>query len=413
MRIVHFTWEFPPLIYGGLGTFASELALQQKKKGNNVSVYSLNKENEYDSYSDWKGIDVYRPKTIDLDDVFYLFSDRELKSWGSNFGFFSDVINYNVTSAIKSIERIKDRKNVFFDIVDVHDWLGVLSGIALKKELDIPLIFHIHSTEVGRSLGRGSHIIKDIEFEGGQVADGIITVSHAMKDELEKLGFPSEKINVCWNGIDPKKYKIENVSIDDIRKLKERYGIDPKENLLFFIGRLVSVKGIDKLVKAMPMVLDENPDTKLLILGIGDMLDDLKRLAEDLDVRKNIIFRDEFVDEEERIIHYAASDVVVLPSIYEPFGIVCTEAMSMSKPVVVGARGTNGFREQVIPKGEKQNGFHVDGSSPSDIAWGINEVLSFSDKGKKLGLNGRKRVEKLFSWEKVAQRTEEIYKKYL
>ena len=67
-------------------------------------------------------------------------------------------------------------------------------------------------------------------------------------------------------------------------------------------------------------------------------------------MEKNIILRNEFVDENERILHYAAADVVILPSLYEPFGIVCTEAMSMAKPVVVGAQGTNGFREQIIPK---------------------------------------------------------------
>ena len=271
----------------------------------------------------------------------------------------------------------------------------------------------MHSTEVGRSIGGGSNTIKNIEYDGGQTADCVITVSYAMKDELEKLGFPSEKIRVCWNGVDPSKYDPDKISDKDKLKLRRGYGIDDSENMLFFVGRLVTVKGVDNLVRAMPDVLQDFPNTKLVILGIGDMEDDLKSMAENMGIKDNVVFRTEFISEPERILHYAAADCVILPSIYEPFGIVCTESMSMAKPTVVGARGTNGFREQIIPDGEDHCGFHVNPHEPSDIAWGIKQVLQDKKYAQLMGEKARKRVLDTFTWESVAKRTLDIYKEFI
>ncbi len=101
----------------------------------------------------------------------------------------------------------------------------------------------------------------------------------------------------------------------------------------------------------MPLVLAEYPKAKLVILGKGEEQQDITELADLSGISKNVEYRPEFVSEEERIMHYAASDLCVFPSIYEPFGIVSLEAMSMEKPVVVGAKGVVGFREQVVPAG--------------------------------------------------------------
>ena len=413
MNIAHITWEFPPVIYGGLGTFASEITQRQVKQGDRVAVFTLNANNDLKIYEQWRGVDVYRPKMLNLTDVYRLFSDPELKSWGSNFKFFADVINYNTMSAELIVNKLAGEKGQRFDVIDAHDWLGVLAGITIKKELNVPLMFHIHSTEIGRSHGRGSHTVKDIEFEGGQIADGIITVSYSMKDELEKLGFPAHRIHVCWNGVDTDKYNPGNVDETERKQLRKKYDIDDNENMLFFVGRLVTVKGVDNLIRAMPKVLDEFPNTKLVILGVGEMIDELKKMTEKLGVAHHVVFRCEFISEYERIVHYAASDLVVLPSIYEPFGIVCTEAMSMGKPTVVGAKGTSGFREQIIPYGEKQCGIHVNGFDPDDIAWGISQVLNLEDKGKKMGENARERAVEEFNWDKVVEKTNKIYKRYV
>lgn len=413
MKIVHFSWEFPPVIYGGLGTFATEITKKQVEFDHQVTVFSLNRENALVTTDQVNGVEVYRPKMLDMSKPFYLCVDQGLRSWGSYFKFFADVLSYNIMSSSQFVNVLVRKNARKFDIIDSHDWLGIMAGMVAKKELSLPLIFHVHSTEVGRSVGRGSHTIKDIEYEGGQEADCVITVSNAMADELLKLGFPQDKIRPCWNGVDPLKYDPAKVTTDSRLALRRSYGVQDHEALLFFIGRLVTVKGVDKLVRAMPLVVKDFPDTKLLILGVGDMQQEIQSIIDELGIRDKVIMRNEFVSEEERIRHYAASDIVVLPSLYEPFGIVCTEALSMEKPTVVGARGTNGMREQVVPTGEKQCGIHVNPFDPKDIAWGIVQVLQLSDKGILWGKNGRQRVLQEFSWDAVTKRTLAIYKEFL
>jgi glycosyltransferase involved in cell wall biosynthesis len=413
MKIVHFSWEYPPVIYGGLGTFATEISKKQVEMDHDVTVFTLNRENALPTSDRINGVDVYRPKTLDMSKPFYLCADHELRSWGPYFKFFADVLSYNIMSASKLVNELVRKNGRTIDVIDAHDWLGIMAGMIAKKELHTPLIFHVHSTEVGRSVGRGSHTIKDIEYEGGQIADCVITVSNAMADELLKLGFPPEKIRPCWNGVDPAKYDPARVSNEERLAVRRRYGVQDHETLLFFIGRLVTVKGIDKLVRALPLVLKDFPHTKLLILGIGDMEQEIRCIADGLGIHDKVILRAEFVTEEERIRHYAAADVVVLPSLYEPFGIVCTESLSMAKPTVVGARGTNGMREQVIPSGEKQCGIHVNPFEPKDIAWGITQVLQSPDKGLQWGQNGRQRVLDEFSWDAVTKRTLAIYKEFI
>jgi len=413
MKIAHFSWEFPPVIWGGLGTFATEITQKQVSLGNEVTVFAVNDKNKLSTSDMWNGVEVYRPKTLDLTSSFYLFSNHDLRSWGAHFNFFADVLSYNMMSASQLVDVLVRKNGRSYDIIDGHDWLGVMGGIIAKKELKIPLIFHVHSTEIGRSGGEGSRTIKDIEFEGGQIADCVITVSHSMKDELKSLGFPEYKIRVCWNGIDPNKYDPQKISHDEKIQLRRRYGVADHEHLLFFIGRLVTIKGVENLIKAMPSVLGDFPDTKLVMLGIGDLENDLRLLINHLGLNDRVIMRTEFVSEQERILHYAAADTVVLPSLYEPFGIVCTEAMSMAKPVVVGAKGTSGMREQVVASGEKQCGIHMNPYKPEDIAWGIKQVLESKEKSIQMGKNARERVIEQFNWDIITNRTLEIYKEFV
>jgi len=146
-----------------------------------------------------------------------------------------------------------------------------------------------------------------------------------------------------------------------------------------------------------------------VILGKGEQQNDIIETANRLGISGKVACRFEFVPERERIMHYAASDVCIFPSTYEPFGIVSLEAMSMAKPLIVGAQGVVGFREQVVPSGPDQNGVHVNGENSADIAWGIKEILRDSDRAKKWGENGRKRVLQYFTWRKAAEQTLHIY----
>jgi glycosyltransferase involved in cell wall biosynthesis len=230
-----------------------------------------------------------------------------------------------------------------------------------------------------------------------------------MKDDLTIHGWSQPKISVVWNGVDPKRYDPANCQPEDIKRIRESYGIAEDWNMLLFLGRLTWVKSVTNLVQAMPSVLKEHPKTKLVILGKGEEQRDIIEMSNRLGIAKNVACRFDFVPEEERILHYAAADACVFPSIYEPFGIVSLEAMSMGKPIVVGARGVVGFREQVVPSGPDQNGVHINGQDPEDIAWGIQQVLADQKRAKAWGENGRERVQEFFTWEKAADQTIQIY----
>ena len=414
LRIAHFTWEFPPAIWGGLGTFATELTQKQVSMGHEVTVFAVNTENRLIPEENWHGVKVFRPKTLDLTPGLILFSNNDLKSWGEHFPFFSQVIGYNVMSVSTLVHNLVEERGENYDIIDAHDWLGIIGGMIAKRELDLPLIFHIHSTEYGRSGGSGgSPTINYIERKGGEAADGIITVSYAMKEELQRLGFPKEKIRVCWNGIDPYKYNPDVIPLEQRMLLRKQYGIKENEIFLFFIGRLVAVKGCEQLIHAMPHIVREHPNVKLVMLGVGDLEHSIRVLIDKYNLHHHVTLRTEFVPEQERILHYAAADIVVLPSLYEPFGIVCTEAMAMAKPVVVGAQGTSGLREQVIPNGDKQCGIHINPYDPEDIAWGVTQLLDSEEKRIWMGRNGRQRVFEEFTWDAVAEDTLAVYSEFL
>jgi glycosyltransferase involved in cell wall biosynthesis len=279
----------------------------------------------------------------------------------------------------------------------------------VKNETKTPVVFHVHSTEWGRAGGQGSEVVSHLEWATSQKVDKIITVSHAMQEDLVRHGWPKSKISVVWNGVDPEYYNPRNCKPEDVEAIRNRYGIKPDEKMVLFLGRLTWVKGVTNLVQAMPMVLADYPNTKLVILGKGEQQNDIIETANRLGISEKVACRFEFVPERERILHYAAADACIFPSTYEPFGIVSLEAMSMEKPIIVGAQGTVGFREQVIPTGPDQNGVHVNGGNPSDIAWGIKETLSDPDRAKKWGINGRRSVLQYFTWREAAEQTLRIY----
>jgi len=409
LRIVFFVWEFYPRLVGGLGTYAIELTRQFVQMGHDVIVFTLNP-GDLPTHELWKGVFIHRPKIVDLCSVFPVLVTDDLRRWGTNLKMFCDIFSYQHLSASKLINELMRKEREHYDIVAVHDWLSAISGLIIKKEVpDLPVVFHIHSTEQQRSNGPGSEVIRFFERNMTEEANRIVTVSYSMRDHLISLGYPTDKVRVVWNGCNPEKYNPSLVREEDVNSLKKRYGIGPHEKTILFIGRLTWIKGVQNLVQAMPFVLSEFPFTKLVILGKGEAYEDLLQLTQRLGIERQVKFRSEFVSEEERILHYAMADLCVFPSLSEPFGIVSLEAMSMEKPVVVGARGISGFKEQVVARGDDKNGFHINGEDPNDIAWGINEVLRDLDTAKVWGKNGRRRVLQYFTWEKAAENTLVVY----
>jgi glycosyltransferase involved in cell wall biosynthesis len=408
LRIGFFVWEYPPQIVGGLGTYAEYITREFVELGHDVSVFTLNP-GDLKTREILKGVEVHRPLIANAEDVFPMFVVDDLKRWGTNIRFFSDLFIYNILSATKFVNGLIQQEMYKFDVACVHDWLSSIAGLIIKNETKIPVVFHVHSTEWGRSGGQGSKVVSDLESATAQKADRIVTVSHAMRDDLARHGWSQPKISVVWNGVDPDRYDPQKCRPEDSQRLRDKYGIPKDWNMLLFLGRLTWVKSTVNLLQAMPAVLKEYSKTKLVILGKGEEQRGLVETADRLGIRDNVIFRFDFVPEDERIMHYAAADLCVFPSVYEPFGIVSLEAMSMAKPLVVGAQGVVGFREQVVSAGPDQNGLHINGEDSADIAWGIKEALRDPKRAKEWGDNGRKRVLQYFTWRKAAEQTIQIY----
>jgi glycogen(starch) synthase len=409
MNIVMLVYEFPPRIIGGLGTYAGELSQKLVNLGNDVTVVTMN-DGRLPTRETWHGVEVHRPVHVDLTDSLPAMVNEDLRKWGRGLKFFSDVFAYNVIAASKLVHELVGKEDKKADIVTAHDWLSVVAGASCKRELGVPLAFHVHSTEPGRTMGPGSPVVNSLESTGGSVSDMVVTVSYAMRDELIGLGFPEKKIRVCYDAVDPEKYDPAKVDKNAVTKLRQRYGLTEEDKMILFVGRLTAVKGVDRLVNAMARIREKVPNAKLVVLGVGDMQDYLGGLVYSVGLQDDVTIRTEFVPEDERILHYAACDVAAIPSLYEPFGIVCTEAMSMEKPVVVGATGISGLREQVVPSGENQTGFHVNPHDPNDIAWGITSTLADADLSRRMGKNARKRVLQMFTWDESARSLVKTYK---
>jgi glycogen(starch) synthase len=414
VKLAVLVYEYPPKIVGGLGTYSAEITRQFVLMDSDVTVFTMNDDaGSLPTREIWHGIEIHRPQHINISDSLPDVVAEDIKKWGRGIQFFSKMLVYNYLSAAKLVNELIRKEGFKFDLVVAHDWLSAIGGMTVKEEAGLPFAFHVHSTEKGRTLGNGSVTVSNIELHAAKAADLIVTVSYAMKDELIGLGCPKEKIQVAYNGVDPKKYDPATVTPEQIKKVRAMYDIKDDDYMILFVGRLVGVKGVDKLIMALPHILQKNPKAKLVIVGLGDLQEYLMNLVKVTKMSDFVKFRFEFIPEEERVLHYAACDVAVFPSFYEPFGIVVLEAMSMGRPVVVGGSGVSGMREIVVCCGEEQCGYHIDPSSPSDIAWGINSVLENDEKRKWLGKNGRRRVLNEFTWDKIAEKTLGLYEQII
>jgi len=414
MKIAVLVYEYPPKIVGGLGTYAAEITRKFVLADHDVTVFTMNDDaGMLPTREIWRGIEVHRPLHLDVSDSLPDVIAEDIRKWGRGIHLFGKLLVYNYLSAAKLVNDLIKKDGMTYDVVVAHDWLSVMGGVTVKKETGLPLVFHVHSTEQGRTMGTGSGVVSNIELRGARMADLIVTVSYAMKDELIQLGFPKDKIQVSYNGVDPQKYNPADVKPEQVKRVREYYGIKDDDLMILFLGRLVGVKGIDKLIMALPHILPKYPNVKLVIVGVGELSEYFTNLVRTMRLEPYVKFRFDFIPEEERILHYAACDVAAFPSLYEPFGIVALEAMAMEKPVVVGAAGVSGMREIVICCGEEQCGFHINPNNPSDIAWGIMSALEDPERRKWLGKNGRKRVLKEFSWTRIAEKTINLYESVL
>jgi glycosyltransferase involved in cell wall biosynthesis len=403
MRIAFLPIEYPPVVFGGLGTYAGEVARRVAAAGHEVHVFPWGKGERSDG-----GAIIHGIEPMDFTRSLSVVANDELRRWGPGFRYLNDVLTYNAFAAAMARELSAEAR---FDVVHAHDWLSAPAGMALADSLGLPMVLHLHSTERGRNsgAGSGSATVSSLELEAARRADAVVAVSDTMKEcDLAPQGFPMEKVRVIRNGVDPLVYDASRVDPREVEALRNSYGVEDGP-LALFIGRLVREKGIEGLVESMKHVRRDHPGIRLVIAGQGYLRDQLVKRIQGLGLEGSVAIVDRFLDLHEKLVFYAAADLAVFPSIYEPFGIVALEAMSMGKPVVVGTSGCSGFRETVVPSGPDQCGVHVDGRDPRDIAWGIDAVLSSEDRGRRMGANGRRRVLEQFTWDITVSRTIELY----
>jgi glycogen(starch) synthase len=399
MKTAFFSIEFPPRIFGGLGVYVNEMAKEMVSMGDNISVFTWG-ERGLERYEKLSGVEVFREVPVSLRDGLEGFFSAQTLAWGEGLRFLADLLSYNQLAAADLLETGP------WDLCVAQDWLGLPAAMAARRA-GVPMIFHVHGLETGRSENPNPQLIA-LEKKGAMMADGIITVSEAMKQDLALLGIPDKKIRVCYHGVDAQFFDPKRADPKRLQALRERYGLEIGDLVLLFIGRLEPVKGIIQLLSAMHSVMARNPKAKLLVIGKGSLeeyiREEMKRLG-------CVTLVTDFLDDEEKMHHYALADVCVFPSLYEPFGIVALEAAAMGKPAVVGASGTSGLREIVEnPAALRPTGIHVNARDPLDIAWGINLALQDRKRMQSWGENARQRVLEKFTWQKAAERTLEIYR---
>jgi len=368
-------WEFPPNIVGGLGTYQDELYKRLGKKFH-ITAIPLMREGDKRVNEIVNNCDVRRIKPRpELFDAYKLIHADDWYVGGSYFDF-----------TLQSIEILCSMSKL--DLIHTHDWLGMWAGLVASKHLNKPWVATMHSCEIGRSPNPNQWVV-EIEKLGAR-ADRVIAVSNGTKDELIRMGYPKDKIEVIHNGIDMKKYDPQKIDRESSRK---KLGFNNKK-VIFFVGRPVREKGIDTLLRAFDEVKKEMNDVKLVLLSRGD----IQSLSPD------VIHINSFVTERERIELISASDVFVVPSLYEPFGIVAVEGLAMSK-AVIGSR-TGGIKE-IIEDGK--SGLLFEPGNHMELADKIKFLLKNESEKKRMEGNARKRAA-YFSWEKNAKKVASIYK---
>jgi len=383
MNIGILTWEFPPRIVGGIARHCNGLARALAHNGHDVHVVTLDFPGA-PIYEEINGIKVYRAST-------------ELGH--PNFLTWAFLFNHFLEKKLAGVSRKVD-----FDVVHVHDWLTGFAGISFKHQMQKPLVSTIHGTEIGRAQGLhnpDSLTIDGIEWWTTYEANKIIVTSASMKAEIQgHFRLPQEKIEIVPNGIDTKRY---NASVDQ-SAVKGRYGVNPDEKLVLCVGRLVPQKGIEYLIRAVPPIARRYPNSKFIVVGEGWLRGHLEYIARSTGYQWKITFTG-WIPDRELIALLNSADALVVPSIYEPFGIVVLEGMAAGVPVV--ASDVGGLAEIVE---HEHTGILAYSRSPESIAWAVDRVLSDPDHSKEMAQNAQEMVQKTYSWEAIAMKTAKAYK---
>jgi glycosyltransferase involved in cell wall biosynthesis len=373
MKVAMIGWEYPPFKAGGLATHCYGLTRSLADK--NVKVDFYMPKTKQSATSDKSNLVI---KEVGEAEIFPYDRPDSKELAGM---FYDAVYKYNDLVVARVKENIKGQEK--YDAIHCHDWLTMKAGITLKESMGIPLILTVHSTEYDRSgwLYPNQWFI-DLEREGMEKADRIIAVSHFTKRIIiEKYGISPDKISVIHNAVYP---------------ILEGH----KQEIVLFLGRLTIQKGAEFFLKAAQKVKDYEPDAKFVVAGYGDMLPRLINQALDMGISDRVIFTGRLTEEEVKHI-YGISSVYVMPSVSEPFGITALEAISAGTPTI--ASKTAGFSEAFT------NCLRVDFWDTDEMANKIISLLRYDPLHRTLAQEGKREIE-LFTWDRVADKTIDVYK---
>ncbi|MGG4490037.1 1,4-alpha-glucan branching protein domain-containing protein [Metabacillus idriensis] len=382
-KILMVSTEYPPNIVGGLGRHVDELS--NALAGHNYEVVLLTVASDEKPFYEnpVPNLHVYRIPSLQL-------KHKSLTEW---------IMNHN--SAF--VQFLLKNKHIEFDIVHVHDWLTGASGRALQNLFNVPLIATIHATELGRNKEIRTPLQKDIYWEENllvHAADRVIVCSdYMLKEVTEQFHIPSEKLTVIPNGIN-----LLKTNMYDKNSQKCKVISLTGQPYLFSMGRLVPEKGFDVLLSALPGILKRFPKIRMVIAGDGPHRTEYEKKAKELNVHENVTFLG-FIDEDLIHILLTHCEMNIIPSYYEPFGIVALESMAAKKLTI--AANTGGLREII---NHTENGLLFERGNSKALASAILEALQHKELADRLAQKGYDDVLSRFAYEHIINKVINEYK---
>jgi glycogen(starch) synthase len=394
VRVLILSWEYPPVIVGGLGRHVHALARELAVAGHDVVVLCRQPTGTHAGTHPTTDevVDGLRVLRVAEDPPHLEFDERNLLAWALGLG------HAMVRAALTRLRGWRP------DVVHAHDWIVAHAAIALSDVLEVPLVATIHATEAGRHGGwlttPLSRQVHSVEWWLARRADAVVTCSAAMRDEVAVLfDVDPGGVAVIHNGIAPRRWRVPRSRVAATRQRWSRPGV----RLLLYFGRLEFEKGVHDLVAALPRVRRAHPGTRLLVAGTGSQRRPLEERARACRVRRSVTFLG-YVPDADLAALLAAVDAVVLPSRYEPFGIVALEAAAAGAPLVAS---TAGGLAEVVLDGETGVSF-----APGDVAGlaaAVGRVLTDPAAAARRARAARARLLTDFDWPSLAARTARVY----
>jgi glycogen synthase len=387
-RALVLSWEYPPVIEGGLARHVRKLCEELVRQGLRVDVLT-------------RGGDDASPRENRAGVIVHRLREP---SWPRDLDRFVAWVDQMNADMIAAGLDLADEQS--FDLVHGHDWLVASAAAALSDRLEIPFLATVHATEHGRHQGwvdkpPQSHI-HGAERRMVHRADRVITCSHYMRGHVADIfDIAEDRVTVIPNGIDPSDLR----PVGDLDTLRAEFAA-PDERLVLLVGRLVYEKGFQLALQALPGVIERLGGVRFLVAGSGTHEQELKDQAERLGLMEHGTFLGWIGDDALHSL-YRIADLCVVPSIYEPFGLVALEAMASGCPCI-GA-DTGGLRE-VVPNHDV--GLRFRSRDPNSLAQMVERVLTDDLLRDRLVTEASEHVLR-FDWGDVAARTRAVYREMI